>query len=150
MYCRNCAAEVNEKAEVCVSCGVRPLNENKYCQECGAETTEKQELCTKCGCRLKNFGNSGVTLNSEGMIYPSSPPKSAATATLLSCLITGVGQIYLGQTVKGLAWLAGAIVLSVLSAGILALPIWIAVMVDAYKIGKKLEQGRPVGQWEFF
>lgn len=59
MYCRNCGALVNDRADICLKCGCRPLNGDAYCQECGAETTEKQELCIKCGCRLKKMaGNS--------------------------------------------------------------------------------------------
>lgn len=53
MYCRNCGELLNDKAEICVKCGCRPLNGNGYCQECGTKTTEKQEMCVKCGCRLK-------------------------------------------------------------------------------------------------
>lgn len=53
MYCRNCGALVNNKAELCVKCGCRPLNGNNYCQECGAQTSYKQEICTRCGCRLQ-------------------------------------------------------------------------------------------------
>lgn len=53
MYCRNCGAVLNDKAEICVKCGCRPLNGDEYCQECGAKTTQKQEMCVKCGCRLK-------------------------------------------------------------------------------------------------
>ncbi len=53
MYCRVCGSLINEKAEMCVKCGCRPLNGNEHCQECGSKTTEKQELCIRCGCRLK-------------------------------------------------------------------------------------------------
>lgn len=53
MYCRNCGELLNDKAEICIKCGCRPLNGNEYCQECGARTTDKQEICIKCGCRLK-------------------------------------------------------------------------------------------------
>ncbi len=53
MYCRNCGKEVNPQAEICIHCGVRPLNEKKFCQECGAETAPNQEICVKCGVRLK-------------------------------------------------------------------------------------------------
>jgi hypothetical protein len=53
MYCRICGEPINDKAEICVKCGCRPLNGNDYCQECGTKTTEKQEVCVKCGCRLK-------------------------------------------------------------------------------------------------
>lgn len=53
MYCRVCGTALNEKAEICVKCGCRPLNGNEFCQECGAKTTEKQEMCVRCGCMLK-------------------------------------------------------------------------------------------------
>lgn len=53
MYCRNCGAALNDKAEICVKCGCRPLRGNDYCQECGARTTEAQEMCVKCGCMLR-------------------------------------------------------------------------------------------------
>ncbi len=52
MYCRNCGSVTNEKAEVCIKCGYRPLNGGNYCQECGAVTNANQEICIKCGCRL--------------------------------------------------------------------------------------------------
>lgn len=60
MYCRNCGALVNDKAEICVKCGCRPLNGTEYCQECGARTTEKQEVCIKCGCRLRTSSGSST------------------------------------------------------------------------------------------
>jgi len=46
--------------------------------------------------------------------------------------------MYLGQVKKGIVLLIGAIILSGITYGTLALPIWIAVMVDAYRIGRKL------------
>lgn len=86
MYCRVCGSLINDKAEICVKCGCRPLNGNEYCQECGAKTNEKQEMCIRCGCRLKmssgqqksildninNFGNSNnETLDLD---FSSLPP----------------------------------------------------------------------------
>ena len=53
MFCRNCGAEINDKAEFCIDCGCRPFSDNKYCQECGSQTTAKQEICIKCGSTLK-------------------------------------------------------------------------------------------------
>ncbi|WP_353893490.1 zinc ribbon domain-containing protein [Proteinivorax hydrogeniformans] len=150
MFCRNCASELSEKAEVCMSCGLRPLSESKYCQECGAETSEKQEICVKCGCRVHKAAATGFNIDSNEIIYPSNPPKSPATATLISCFVPGVGQVYLGQTAKGLVCLAATFALSTFTAGIGYFPIWIAMMVDANLIGKKLERGQSVRQWEFF
>ncbi len=63
MYCRNCGSQVNDKAEFCLKCGVRPFNAKAYCQECGVETNEKQEICIKCCVRLKTLTSSkGITL----------------------------------------------------------------------------------------
>ena len=53
MFCRVCGNSLNDKAEICVSCGCKPLNGKEYCQECGEKTTEKQEMCIKCGCKLR-------------------------------------------------------------------------------------------------
>ncbi len=55
MFCRNCGKEINEKTEICINCGVRPLAERKFCQECGVETNPNQELCIKCGVKLKTL-----------------------------------------------------------------------------------------------
>lgn len=149
MYCRNCGSEVAENAEICTKCGVRPLNSNKFCQNCGSEVTAQQEVCTKCGVRLLG-GIAGFQGTGGKMISPSQPPKNPAVATILSCLIAGVGQMYLGQVLKGLVILLGGVVLAIITGGLAGIPIWIAAMVDAYMIGKKLESGQSVGEWEFF
>ncbi len=52
MYCRNCGKAIDDKAVVCVACGVPTAKEKKFCQNCGAPTDEKAEICTKCGVRL--------------------------------------------------------------------------------------------------
>lgn len=49
MYCRLCGNEVHPNAEICVSCGCRPLAGDTYCQECGTETRPDQEYCIECG-----------------------------------------------------------------------------------------------------
>ncbi|NLI99190.1 TM2 domain-containing protein [bacterium] len=58
MYCRHCGAEVAEKADICLKCGVRPLNSDRFCWNCGAETASNQELCIKCGVLLKKKSDS--------------------------------------------------------------------------------------------
>ncbi len=76
MYCRNCGSQVDDKAEICVHCGVRVTNGDNYCQNCGAETSEKQEMCVKCGSMLEkyqpkknNFGD--FTFSSSGGKKPN-------------------------------------------------------------------------------
>lgn len=49
MYCRNCSKQIDDKAIVCVHCGVSPKSERKYCDNCGVATESNQTVCVKCG-----------------------------------------------------------------------------------------------------
>lgn len=143
MYCRNCGNTIAENQEICLKCGVRPLSGDKHCQNCGIEVSPKQELCVKCGVRLAGGSAAG-----NGFVNPSS--KSPGTAALLSFLVLGVGQMYIGQVLKGVAMLLAAMVLISIT-GFFALPVlWVVYPLDAYLIGKKLKNGKSVGKWECF
>jgi TM2 domain-containing membrane protein YozV len=120
---------------------MRPLSDDKFCQSCGGETIPAQEICIKCGVRLR--GNSGSKLISGGN-------KSVTLAWILSLLLPGVGQIYLGQVVKGIAMIAGGIILTAITGGLAGIVVWFVGVFDAIKIGRKLEAGKSVGEWEFF
>jgi RNA polymerase subunit RPABC4/transcription elongation factor Spt4 len=89
MYCRNCAYQLPENAEFCVSCGHRPLLGTRFCQSCKAEVLPNAEICVKCGVRLARSGD-----------------KDWQTALLLSLLflvgVAGVDRIYLGYTGLGI------------------------------------------------
>ena len=39
MYCRNCGAEMNENAAICVKCGVAKGTGNSYCR-----TAERRQI----------------------------------------------------------------------------------------------------------
>lgn len=54
MYCRNCGKEIDNKAVVCIACGVPPAKANKYCGNCGVPTDANAEVCIKCGIRLSS------------------------------------------------------------------------------------------------
>ena len=148
MFCTNCGQPIADNAAVCVNCGVACGTERKYCANCGKEVNPNQAICVGCGCALGAQQTTATGVNTQNLVMPSG--KSAGLATFLSCLITGLGEVYLGQTMKGLAMFAGALVIGGLTGGVLAPVIWIVTMVDAYKIGKKLEAGQCVQQWEFF
>ena len=142
-FCRHCGKPVNQDAAICLSCGCPPATGKAFCGNCGNAVKPEQTVCLSCGAAVAAGGGS----NNEPI---RNNGKSAFTATILSCLVIGLGQMYLGQIMKGVAILLGGIVLSTVTAGILGLPIWIAAMIDAYKIGKRLENGETVGQWQFF
>jgi len=81
----------------------------------------------------------------KGDVLPSDPPKSPGLMCVLSLLIPGLGQILLGQTVKGIVM----IVVTAATCGLCGL-MYVIAPIDAYKIAKKLQEGNPVGNWQFF
>jgi TM2 domain-containing membrane protein YozV len=86
-------------------------------------------------------------MQSTTQIQPSNPPKDPIIAAVLSLLLGGVGQLYLGQQKKGIILIVATIVLYCVALG------WVVQLVgayDAYVIGNKLKNGQPVGDMEFF
>ena len=80
---------------------------------------------------------------------PIQPPiffKNPTVATILSVLITGLGQLYNGQILKGIMFLgmmAVALVLMSVSFGtlfFLPLIVWIWCVVDANRSAKRVNQ----------
>ena len=143
MFCTNCGHEIADNAAICVHCGVEAGKSWKFCAHCGKECSENQAVCIGCGCSLQAGPAAQAAAPADGLVHPSG--KSPTTAAILSCLIVGLGQLYLGQVMFLVSYLVGAA-----TGGILTIIIWIAAIIDASNIGKKLEQGKSVGQWEFF
>jgi ribosomal protein L40E len=87
MYCRNCAHQIPDNAEFCVSCGQRPLLGMRFCQSCGAESPFSAQVCVKCGVRLIRGGE-----------------KDWLVALLLSLFVGGLGvdRFYLGYVGLGI------------------------------------------------
>ena len=90
--------------------------------------------------------------------YYQNPPvlgtKSEALAIVLSLLIMGVGQMYMGKVGRGIGILLGCIVLAVIGivtmgvGYIILLIVYIWQIIDAYNLCKKyngylLQNGRP-------
>jgi len=67
---------------------------------------------------------------------PRLPRKSPIISTILSLLIAGLGQIYLGRFRRGAAWFIGGVILGILSGGVLAIFIWIGAAIDSYLLAK--------------
>ena len=132
-----------------------------FCSSCGAKNEDSAKFCGGCGfnflAETLAAGPALPTVNPsnqaipEDMVLPTVPPKSAFLAAFLSFLICGLGQFYLGQKKKFLVVFLTVVLL--LFTGILAMfsgLIWILMILDAYFIGKKLESGKAVKQWDFF
>lgn len=89
-----------------------------------------------------------MSSSSAKTVLPSNPPKDPVIAAVLSfILFGGVGQIYLGQTTKGIVLIVASVVLAPVCIGVI---VWIVGIIDAYQIGMRLKNGQAVGEWEFF
>ena len=84
--------------------------------------------------------------SSTQQIEPSG--KNAILAAILSLLLFGgVGQLYLGQTKKGIILIVATIVLACIGIGLI-IPVLGAI--DAYIIADKLAKGQSVGDMQWF
>jgi TM2 domain-containing membrane protein YozV len=87
-------------------------------------------------------------MQSTTQIAPSNPPKDPIIAAVLSFLLLGgVGQMYLGQTKKGIIIIVATLILACVGVGFV---IPFVGAYDAYVIGNKLKEGKSVGDMEFF
>jgi TM2 domain-containing membrane protein YozV len=77
--------------------------------------------------------------------------KSPPLAALLSFLLVGMGQVYLGQVEKGLTML-GVVLLLLLTVvlGPLGFLLLLLNVSDAFLLARKVNRGRPIRKWEFF
>jgi TM2 domain-containing membrane protein YozV/DNA-directed RNA polymerase subunit RPC12/RpoP len=134
----------------------RPVtpSRTKACPFCAEPIAADAIKCKHCGSMLftparSEFG--ADRKNGAGRVVPSNPPKDPLLMAMLSgCCIAGLGQIVLGQTIKGVIILIGTVLFTVATSGIGAFIVWPLSAADAYLIAKKLRKGESVGDWECF
>lgn len=56
MYCRNCAYQIPDNAEFCISCGQRPLLGTRFCQACGKEGAPGADVVSIVGPACNGWG----------------------------------------------------------------------------------------------
>ncbi len=112
MFCKNCGKEIDNKAAVCINCGVAVKDGNSFCPNCGSETAPGAAVCVNCGIAL----NAGPNENS----------KSKLVAGLLGIFLGGLGvhNFYLGYTKKAVAQLLICLLGSCLVVGPLVAEVW--------------------------
>jgi TM2 domain-containing membrane protein YozV len=112
----------------------------KFCPYCGTQIDYKYTTCPSCGKPQPSID--GITSQR------SAAKKNALLAAILSLLITGAGQIYLGRVWRGLAYLVTVLLLGILFDGILTVDELLVVGVvfsiisawDAYRIANEINR----------
>lgn len=128
-----------------------------YCSNCGVEIPDGSKFCPERGASVAG----GAPRQSSGPIDSSAAllfnKKSEALALILSLLIPGLGQIYNGQTAKGVVMVVAAIIVAIIGV-MLIIPLivyivlWIYGMYDAYTTAKEYNRylldhnGQPRGE----
>ena len=148
-----------------------------FCQECGTQVANDVKICPNCGFDFvkKVATDSNQASQSEGLpplpppntqrpaansrpdpnlIYPKNPPHSVHVCWLGLVpvpIIQMIPYIVFGQISK--CFLILAILMCMWFTFILGPFSYLVGLVfafDAYKVGKTLASGKPVGKWEFF
>lgn len=113
------------------------------CPNCKNQISDSSKFCPICGITVQvgnDYGNNSNTTNNYQNNFNTlkTGKKSPILALVLSLLIVGLGQLYLGKASKGLLMFGLAVFFSFISLGIgwFAVAIWSAV--DAYNTAKSM------------
>ena len=146
VICKNCGTELKEGSKFCKNCGSEvvieeepvDVNETKFCANCGFEMPVTIKFCPECG----HPTDAAPKVQNNTVVNSNANPGLAA---ILSFLICGLGQIYLGLVKKGLILLIAAIIsgfLTIILIGwVTFFIVWIYSIYDAYKSAQKIQSG---------
>lgn len=85
-----------------------------------------------------------------GMIQVPAGTHSVGTAVILALLITGLGQVYNKQAMKGLLILLASVILAVFTCGISLILTHPFAFIDALMIAQRLNRGEAIREWQCF
>lgn len=110
---------------------------DQTCSQCGHRSREEDpRFCSACGWRMDG---SSPPVDPENTIRHENT-KNPQIAVFCSSLIPGLGQLYNGETLKGLAFLIGTLI----GLFLLVIPgvaVWVYSMYDAHIIAGKMNDG---------
>ena len=132
-YCKNCGCKLPEIIEIEAAGEIIEKNFN-HCANCGFKLLDSYKFCPNCG---KNI---------ETLQKPAN--KSVITTIILSIILPGLGQFYLGLDNKGakflIAYVISAILILILVGFLLCIIIWVWALIDSVKSVNALNRGESV------
>jgi uncharacterized membrane protein YidH (DUF202 family) len=110
----------------------------KFCPNCGANLPNPDvKFCNDCGTQIIS---TPPPVDSKKPEEVRSEEKSPWVATLCSFFIPGLGQVYNGDTEKGIAVFFGTLI-GVFLLFIPGLLVWLFGLYDAYTTARKMNAG---------
>ncbi|HUU75697.1 MAG TPA: zinc ribbon domain-containing protein [Methanoregulaceae archaeon] len=114
----------------------------QFCESCGAQLKEGDKFCEQCGAAVAP----PVADTPSSQVQPavpvtgSNPEKNPILSLILSFFVSGLGQVYNGETLKGVALFFGTIIgyLLFVIPGVI---VWVYGMYDAYTTAKNMNEG---------
>jgi TM2 domain-containing membrane protein YozV len=107
-----------------------------FCEFCGNKLINPNAVvCPNCGADLKNTEIPAYEVPNK--------QKSPGLAAVLSFLICGLGQMYIGDIGRGVIFLIITLIIGILTAGIGGIIMLILVIYDAYKSAILYNEGKP-------
>jgi RNA polymerase subunit RPABC4/transcription elongation factor Spt4/TM2 domain-containing membrane protein YozV len=147
LFCKNCGRDIRDDSQFCWNCGtkmeikkeepdvVEEIPKKIKCKNCDNEIYKNADICPHCGIRLRIIAI-----------------KNPGVAAILSFFIPGLGNIYNGEIMIGVAFLIIEILLgafgiflmrssSQIREGIIFIAVgfifWIYNIYSAYKMAEK-------------
>lgn len=103
------------------------------CPKCQTENRQDSKFCINCGESLTIVQPVDEGIRRSPLVNKRyAQGKNPTVATILSVLLTGLGQVYNGDVLKGIVMFIGVLILSPTVIGSLA--IWIWSIIDAYRV----------------
>ncbi|MCX6690237.1 MAG: zinc ribbon domain-containing protein [Methanoregula sp.] len=117
----------------------------KFCDNCGSPIIDgSMPFCPKCGAKLPiTTPLQQPTDKQKESQKENSEEKSPFVALLCSFFVPGLGQVYNGETAKGLAIFFGTLI-GLFIVVIPGLIVWIYGMYDGYSTAKKMNSGEVI------
>jgi TM2 domain-containing membrane protein YozV len=106
------------------------------CPKCQTENRQDSKFCISCGESLVIVTPVDQGVRRSPLTQKYAQGKNPVLAAVLCVLITGLGQVYNGDFLKGIVMFIGAVILFAPTAGIASLAMLAWSVWDAYQVAK--------------
>jgi TM2 domain-containing membrane protein YozV len=106
------------------------------CPKCQTENRQDSKFCISCGESLVTVVPVDEGVRRSPLTKKHAQGKNPVLAAVLCVLITGLGQVYNGDFLKGIVMFVGAVILFVPTAGIGSLAMLVWSVWDAHQVAK--------------